>query len=127
MGGRGGGNGLVEDAEGADDAGICVGEERESDAAAGGKGGEDLWGVVADGGEVEAALLEFTEMDLQLHELSFAVGSPIGGAEEEQDEAFWALEGGEGAGLAGLIRESEGGDLVAGIGAGGGGKEGEGG
>jgi hypothetical protein len=66
-------------------------------------------------------------MDLQLHELSFAVGSPIGGAEEEQDEAFGTLEGSEGAGLAGLIGESEGGDLLAGVGAGGGGEESEGG
>jgi len=45
---------------------------------------QNLRAVVADGGNVQSALAKLFRMELQLHELSFAERSPIGGAEEDK-------------------------------------------
>ena len=49
----------------------------------------------------------------QLDELGFAIGSPVGGAEEYNHRAFGPEQAGESAGLAILILELEAGQLAA--------------
>jgi len=53
---------------------------------------QDFFGVVADGGELYALLFESGIRALQLDQLPFAEGSPVGGAEEEKNRAVGAFE-----------------------------------
>ena len=53
---------------------------------------EDRWTVIADRSEAKALLFESFFCILQLHELRFAKGSPICGAEEEDNRAFWTFQ-----------------------------------
>lgn len=54
---------------------------------------QDRFGIVADGGEANALLGEPRFGALQLDQLLFAVGSPVGGAEEQQNRAVGPLHG----------------------------------
>jgi hypothetical protein len=50
-----------------------------------GKKLEDFWRVVADRGQLDALFLESRDGALQLDQLPFAEGSPVGGTKEEKN------------------------------------------
>ena len=56
---------------------------------------EDGFAVIADGSQLEALLFKFCDGGLQLDQLPFAVRSPIGGTENQQNRSLWAFQGGE--------------------------------
>jgi hypothetical protein len=82
----------VQQAEAADDGGVGVREEGERDVPTDGKVLEDRNGVIADRGDLEAATAECLDLVLQLDQLALAVRSPVGGPDEEQDQALWSRE-----------------------------------
>lgn len=119
--GRSGGDGFVQQAEGADDFRLGVGEQRDGDAAAPGEMAEDFDRIIAERGDGEALFREGLFLLFQLDQLGFAPGSPVGGAVEDEDEAVGALQGVEGLGAAVLVASGEGGDGLSGGGTGAGG------
>jgi len=94
---------LVADFEGVDDFGIGVGEERVLDLAAISEVGQGGGLIVAERGDAVAELADGLGMVAEFDQLGFAEGAPVGGAGEEDPKALWTAEGGEVAGLAGLI------------------------
>jgi len=70
----------VQDAELGDDLRIVIGQQGEGDTTALSEVSQHLFRVVADRNNAEPLGLEVLQPILQLHELRFAVGSPIGGA-----------------------------------------------
>jgi len=54
---------------------------------------QDGWTIVTDGGQLQSLRFESLLRVLQLHELRFAEGSPIGGAEEKKDRAVRPVGG----------------------------------
>jgi len=53
---------------------------------------EDCRAVIANGSHLDPLLLEALFRMLQLHELRFAEGSPVGGPEEEENRAARSLQ-----------------------------------
>jgi len=115
---RAGGNVVVEDAEGADNGGISVRQQREVDVHALGEVLEDLGAVIGDDGEAETLGGQLVFLFRQLDELALAVGSPIRGADEGEHEAIGSTERFQALRLAVLIGEREGRDSGADFGAG---------
>jgi hypothetical protein len=70
---------------------IGIGEQREIDFAAVGEKLQDFGAVIANGRELEPLLLESGFGCLQLDQLPFAVGSPVGGTEKEENGALRAF------------------------------------
>ena len=68
---------------------------------------EDRCSVIADRSQAKAPLFESFFCILQLHELRFAKGSPICGAEEEDNRAFWTFQCFVGLFVTELIDEGE--------------------
>src|SRR5260370_26185986 len=73
----------VEDAEILDDLGLRVRKQRIGDALAFREISQNANGIVADRGNSQALLTKPFGILLQLHELRFAVRSPIRGPEED--------------------------------------------
>jgi len=71
---------LVEETEGTDDCAALIREEGIGDVLFGGKRGQHVHGVVADGKRHNVVTLKVWQALLQLHELRFAEGSPSGTA-----------------------------------------------
>jgi hypothetical protein len=67
---------------------LGIGEQRNIDFLPIRKIFQDLYAVVADPYDFESLLLESSFCVLQLDQLPFAVWSPIGGTEEENDRSF---------------------------------------
>ena len=82
----------VQNLVGANRFGIGIGKHREFDLAAVGEIFQDLFGVVADRREFDPLLLESCFGALQLDQLPFAVGSPIGGTEKEENRAVRSFQ-----------------------------------
>ena len=74
---------------------------------------QDCWAVVADRGQLQSLRFESLLRGLQLHELRFAEGSPIGRAEEHQHGTACTLERLIGLFPAKLIVQSKCGSLLA--------------
>jgi hypothetical protein len=72
----------VEDVIGFDDFGIRIGKQGIFDFVVVGEEFQDLFVVIADGGELDALLFKSGLRGLQLDQLPFAEGSPIGRTEE---------------------------------------------
>jgi hypothetical protein len=108
--GGAGGDGFVEESEGADDFRLGVGKQGDGDVAAPGEMAEDFDGIIAERGDGEALFGEFGFLLFQLDQLGFAPRSPVGGAVEDEDEAVGSLEGIEGPGAAVLVGGGEGGE-----------------
>jgi hypothetical protein len=72
-----------------------------------GKELEDRVRVIADGGQLEALLFKSCGGVLQLDQLLFAEGSPIGGAEEKQDRTLGAAQRFECLQLSELVGDGE--------------------
>ncbi len=102
-----GGGLAVADAEGVDGLAFRVGQEREGDGAFLGESSEEGLAVVADGDDLAAGCLDGFKALLQLDQLRFAVGSPIGRAMEDEGDGAQLEEGGERAFLSVLIAEGE--------------------
>jgi hypothetical protein len=71
---------LVEETESTDDGAALIREEGIGDVLFGGKSGQHVHGVVADGKRHDVVALKVWQALLQLHELRFAEGSPAGTA-----------------------------------------------
>ena len=78
----------VEDTVALDRRRARVRQQRKGNTAASRKVGQDVHRVVADGRNAQAGLANLGKASLQLHELTFAIRSPIGLAEEHQHSAF---------------------------------------
>jgi hypothetical protein len=87
---------------------IWIREQGVGNVVAVGKIFQDLFRVIADGDQLDALFFKPRHGTLQLDQLPFAEGSPIGGTEEEEDRAFRTLQGVESLRVAGLIAEREG-------------------
>ena len=72
--------------------GIRVGKQGKFNLAAVREIFQDLFAVVADRREFDPLLLESCFGALQLDQLPFAVGSPIGGTEEEENRAVRSFQ-----------------------------------
>jgi hypothetical protein len=94
--------------EAANDFGVRVSQERELDFVPLGEVLEDSLTIVADRGQLKSLRFKSLFCVLQLHELRFAEGSPVGGTEEKQDSAVRALERLVGLFMAELIRQGKG-------------------
>jgi hypothetical protein len=93
----------IQDVVGANGLRIRVGQQGEIDLPAVRKRFQDFRRVVADGGQLDSLLLELGFGALQLDQLRFAVGSPVGRTEKEQHGAIGASERIEGLLFAELI------------------------
>jgi hypothetical protein len=74
---------LVEETEGTNDGAALIREESIGDVLFGGKSGQHVHGVVADGKRHDVVALKVWQALLQLHELRFAEGSPAGTAVQD--------------------------------------------
>ncbi len=72
-----------------------------------GKEFQDRLGVVADGRQLQALLFESRNGALQLDQLPLAEGSPVGGAEEKENDAAAPFQGVERLGFAELVGSGE--------------------
>ncbi len=78
--------------EAADDPRLGVGKEWEFDFVPRSKVLEDCRAVIADGCQFDSLFFKSLFRILQLHELRFAEGSPVGGPEEEQNRTVRSLQ-----------------------------------
>ena len=78
----------VEDAVALDRVRARVGQQRKRDATSRREIGQRGHRVIADRGQAHAGLANLGKTALQLHELRFAVRSPVGRAEEDDDGAL---------------------------------------
>lgn len=97
---------------------MLVAEDRVGEAFAIGEMLDEGRAVVGDGDDAEAPGFKLRALLFQLDELGFAEGSPVGGADKQEKEAFGSAEIVEVAEAAGLVGELEGGDALADGGAG---------
>jgi hypothetical protein len=74
---------------------------------------QDRRAVVADRSQLQPLRFESLVRGLQLHELRFAEGSPIGGAEEQEHRTIRPLQCLVGLLLAELVGQSKGGSQLA--------------
>jgi hypothetical protein len=86
---------------------LGVGEQRVIDLMPVGEKLQDFFGVITDGGKFDSLLYESRISILQLDQLPFAEGSPIGGAEKQEHGPIAALERVEGLHFAKLITHRE--------------------
>jgi len=86
---------------------IGISQQRKFDFVPLGKIREDRWTIVAYCSQMKPLLFEPIFGVLQLHELRFAEGSPIGGAKKQKDSALRPFEGLVGLCMAELIGKSE--------------------
>lgn len=82
----------IKDLVAADDSRLSIGEERKRDMLPVGEFFEDCFRVVADRGKTDASGFKSVLRLLQLHELRFAIRSPVCRTEEEQYETILALD-----------------------------------
>ena len=82
----------VEHVEAANDFGMGVSQQRKFDFVTVGEVLQDRRTIVADSRKLQSLRLKFLFCILQLHELRFAEGSPVRGAEEQQHRALGPLE-----------------------------------
>src|SRR5215469_1836370 len=78
----------IQDVEAANDLGIGISQQGKLDLVAFRKVREDSFTIVANGSQLDTLLLELCFGVLQLHELRFAEGSPVGGTEKKDDRPF---------------------------------------
>jgi hypothetical protein len=97
----------VKDVEAANDLRIGISQNRKFDFVPLAKIHEDRWTIVAYCSQIEPLLHEPFLGVLQLHELRFAEGSPIGGTKEKENCPFWTLQCLVGLFVAELIRKGE--------------------
>src|ERR1700757_2497592 len=97
----------VKDIEAANDLRIGISQNRKFDFVPLAKIHEDRWTIVAYCSQIEPLLLEPFFGVLQLHELRFAEGSPIGGTKEKENCSFWTLQCLIGLFVPKLIRQGE--------------------
>jgi len=83
-----------------------------------GKAAQHRHRVIADRREAESALADTLAILFQLHELGFAVRSPVGRPEENQQRAFWAHDGFERLNLSVLVGQGKAGNAAPRLGAG---------
>ena len=83
---------FIQDAIVSNGLGLGVGEQGVFDLVPVGKIFQDGCGVVADRRQLEALLFKLRNGALQLDQLPFAEGSPVGGAIEEKHRAVLALQ-----------------------------------
>jgi hypothetical protein len=102
----------VEHLETSDDFRIGVSQYRKLDLVPLGEILQDRRAIVADSGQFESLRFKSLLRVLQLHELRFAEGSPIGRAEEKKDRALRALQSLVGLFLAELIGLSKRGSVL---------------
>jgi hypothetical protein len=107
------GNIGIENAERLDDGAALVGEAWIAEMLRVGKAAKDLLRIVTDRGDLYPMGLEALARLFQLNELAAAVGSPIGTAGEDQQEAIGARELAKGLRIAVLVGQREVGNLVA--------------
>ena len=72
--------------------GIRIGQQRKVDLSPVGEVFQDFWAVVTDGGKLNALLLKSGFGVLQLDQLPFAVGSPVGRTEKQMNRAVRSLQ-----------------------------------
>jgi hypothetical protein len=82
----------VEDVEAANQTGFRVGQQRKLDFVSLGKVFQDRWTVIADRGEFDSLGFKSSFGILQLHELRFAKGSPVGGTEKEKHRSIRSFQ-----------------------------------
>jgi hypothetical protein len=82
----------IEHLEAANDFGVRVSQEGKLDFVPLGEVLEDSLAIVANRGQLKSLRFKSLFRVLQLHELRFAEGSPVGGTEEKEDSAVRALE-----------------------------------
>src|SRR5690349_3126311 len=97
----------IKDVEAANDLRIGISQHRKFDFVPLAKIHEDRWTIVANGSQIEPLLLEPFFGVLQLHELRFAEGSPIGGTKEKENCPFWTLQCLVGLFVAELVHKCE--------------------
>src|ERR1700747_3694733 len=90
-----------------------VGQKGEVDFVPLGEVLEDSLTVVTDSGQLQSLRLKPFFCTLQLHELRFTEGSPVGGAEEEQNSALRTFLCVVGLLVAKLIRQSDPGSALS--------------
>jgi hypothetical protein len=98
----------VQNAEAGDDPGVGVREKRKVDFVPVGEVLEDRLTVITDGGDRDSVLLESLFGILQLDELRFAEGSPIGGTEEKKNRSVRPLQCLNGLAMVKLVTRNEG-------------------
>jgi hypothetical protein len=103
----------IQNAERLDDGAALVGEARIAEMLRIGKAAEDFLRIVTDRGDLYPVSLETLARLFQLNELAAAVGSPIGAAGEDQQEAVGAREIAKVFWIAVLVGQREVGNLVA--------------
>jgi hypothetical protein len=74
---------------------------------------QNFFRVIADGDELDALFFKPRYRGLQLDQLPFAEGSPVGGTKEKQDCAVRTLPGAESLHVAGLIVQRKGRSVLA--------------
>jgi hypothetical protein len=98
----------IQNAEAGDDPGIGVGQKRKVDFVPVGEVLEDRLTVITDGRDRDSVLFESLFGILQLDELRFAEGSPIGGTEEKKNRTVRPLQCLNGLATAKLVTRREG-------------------
>src|SRR5260221_2918228 len=78
--------------EATNDFGLRVSQERKVYAMPLGEIFQDGWTIIADWRQLKCLRLKSLICRLQMHELRFAEGSPVGGAEEQDYGALWPFE-----------------------------------
>jgi hypothetical protein len=74
---------------------------------------QDFFVVIAESGKLDALLFESRKSGLQLDQLPFAEGSPIGGTEKEENGAVGTFECLKGLCVTKLIVRGKGGSFLA--------------
>src|SRR5271169_703065 len=84
---------LIEDAIRLDDPGLGVPEQGVLDLVPVGEKLQDFFRVIADGRQLDPLLFESRNCTLQLDQLPFAEGSPVGGTEKQKHRAVRSFQG----------------------------------
>ena len=103
-------DGLVQEPVGANGLRTQIAEQREGDPLPRGELRQDLRRIVTDSRKPDFALVQFRQIALQLDQLRFAVGSPIGRPVENDDRSVFFGQRSEGARTAALVRQRKPGD-----------------
>ena len=87
------GRGFIQDAVSADDLRVRIGKQRKRDVLSIGEAFENRGAVVTDGRQSQRLLADFGKTLFQLDQLGFAIRSPIGRAEEDQNRPLGSHDG----------------------------------
>ncbi len=79
----------IEEAVFPDDRGIGIGKQWEADQVPVSEIFQDGFTVVADGGQLNSMLFKLRQSAMQLDQLPFAVGSPVGRTKKQKYRAIW--------------------------------------